>query len=67
MSPWATAKVLPTLKKLNRNAGGPVPAWVVAVHIGRCERQARNYLSMLEAASLVVRPSGPRSGWLALK
>lgn len=55
--------VLPTLRDLNRQAGA-VPARMLADLLGKSDRTARVYLRRLEQSGMVIRPHGPKSGWM---
>lgn len=65
-SPFATGPVLKELRTLNR-VSGPVKGPILADLLGKSERTARYYLRQLEAAGLVQRPAGPRSGWMVVR
>lgn len=66
-TPYELYVVARTVLELARWAGGPVPAALVADHLGRSERTARHYLHRLERARVVTRPKGPRSGWMVTR
>ena len=55
------------VQELCQWCGGPVPATLVAGHLGKADRTARLYLYRLERARVVVRPKGPRSGWMVTR
>jgi hypothetical protein len=55
------------VQDLCRRSGGPVPATVVAGHLGKADRTARLYLRRLERARVAMRPKGPRSGWMVMR
>lgn len=65
-SPFAAGPVLRYLRELNRNTGLVISP-LLADFLGKSERTARYYLRQLEAAGLVQRPAGPRSGWMVVR
>lgn len=68
MSPFAKDIVLPKLRTVNRQVGAVCAAHLVAwMDVPVAERTLRNHLRALEAAGLVARPFGPRSGWMVVQ
>lgn len=65
VTPYECGPVLARLRELQRWCGRPVPAALLADHLGKSERTARLYLRQLERAGYVQRPAGQRSGWAA--
>lgn len=59
-------RLIETLRKLSRGNGGrPVRTTRLATELGQSTWATWYYLTRLEGRGLVVRPGGPKSGWLA--
>lgn len=63
VTPYERDVVARRLADLVKWCGQPVPARLLADHLGKSERMARVYLSRLERSGYVQRPRGQRSGW----
>lgn len=59
----AENRILDTLKDLEKFCG-PVTASFLSDHLGWPRRTVNSYLARLEVQRRVMRPGGPRSGWL---
>ena len=59
-------RLIETLRRLSRGQGGrPVRTTRLATELGQSTWATWYYLTRLESRGLIVRPGGPKSGWMA--